>query len=111
LVLAAIKAGAILGEATEDELEALTKYGKMIGLAFQITDDVLDVMGSKQTLGKQTGADSVLGKATYPSLLGLKESQKRIRELTQHAEQALSQFGPKAEPMKQIAHYLAERTK
>ena len=111
LILAAIKAGAILGEATEDELEALTKYGKMIGLAFQITDDVLDVMGSRQTLGKETGLDGIQGKATYPSLLGLKESQKRIRELTQNAEQALSHFGPKAEPLKQIARYLAERTK
>jgi len=80
-------------------------------LAFQITDDVLDVMGSKQTLGKETGSDSMQGKATYPSLLGLIESQKRIRELTQHAEQTLSQFGPKAEPLKQIARYLAERTK
>jgi farnesyl-diphosphate synthase (EC 2.5.1.10) len=101
----------ILGEATEDELEALTKYGKMIGLAFQITDDVLDVMGSRQTLGKETGLDGMQGKATYPGLLGLKESQKRAQELTQHAEQALSQFGHKAEPLKQIARYLAERTK
>jgi farnesyl-diphosphate synthase (EC 2.5.1.10) len=111
LILAAIKAGAILGEATEDEIEGLTKYGKMIGLAFQITDDVLDVMGSRQTLGKETGLDGIQGKATYPSLLGLKESQKRVQELTQHAEQALSQFGPQAEPLKQIARYLAERTK
>ena len=111
LILAAIKAGAILGEATEDELAALTKYGKMIGLAFQITDDVLDVMGSRQALGKETGLDSIQGKATYPGLLGLKESQQRIRELTRRAEQALSQFGSKAEPLTQIARYLAERTK
>ncbi|WAC08453.1 MAG: polyprenyl synthetase family protein [Thermodesulfobacteriota bacterium] len=111
LILAAVKAGAILGEAGEDALEAFTNYGKTIGLAFQITDDVLDVMGSTQTLGKETGLDSMQGKATYPGLLGLKESQKRIRELTQHAEQALSQFGRKAEPLKQIARYLAERTK
>ena len=83
----------------------------MVGLAFQITDDVLDVMSSRQTLGKQTAADSMLGKATYPGLLGLKEAQKRIRELTQSAEQALSLFGPKAEPLKQIARFLAERTK
>ena len=109
LILAAIKAGAILGEAKEDALEALTKYGKMIGFAFQIVDDILDVVGSKQTLGKETGIDNVQRKATYPSLLGLKEAQKRIKELTQHAEEALFQFGPRAEPLQQIALYLAER--
>ena len=110
LILSAIKSGAILGGAQEDALEALTKYGKMIGLAFQITDDILDVIGSKKDLGKTTGSDEMLGKATYPNLLGLKESQKRVQELTQHAEEALSQFGPNAEPLKQIALYLCERT-
>jgi len=109
LILSAIKSGAILGGAQEDALEALTKYGKMIGLAFQITDDILDVIGSKKDLGKTTGSDEMLGKATYPNLLGLKESQKRVQELTQHAEEALSQFGPNAEPLKQIALYLCER--
>jgi len=110
LILAAIKVGAILGEATEDELEYLSRYGKMIGLAFQITDDVLDVLGSKQSLGKDTGQDKLQGKATYPGLLGLKESQKRIKELTQKAEEALLPFGEKATPLKYIARYLCQRT-
>lgn len=109
LIVGSIKAGAILGEAKEKEVEALTKYGKMIGLAFQITDDVLDVEGSKKTLGKDTGVDELQQKATYPHLLGLEESRKRVEELIDQAENALEVFEDKAEPLKQIARYICRR--
>ena len=109
LILGAIKAGAILGEATEAELEVLARYGKTIGLAFQIIDDILDVEGSKKDLGKGTGLDSMQDKATYPRLLGLEESRKRAEALIEQAEDSLNVFGTKAEPLKQIARYICRR--
>jgi geranylgeranyl diphosphate synthase type II len=109
LILGAIKAGAILGGATEAELEALTQYGKTTGLAFQIVDDILDIEGSKKDLGKGTGLDSMQDKATYPRLLGLEESKKRAEALIGQAEQSLTQFGAKAETLKEIARYICQR--
>jgi len=109
LILGAIKAGAILGEATEAELEALARYGTTIGLAFQIIDDILDIEGSKKDLGKGTGLDSMQDKATYPRLLGLEESRKRAEALIEQAEDSLNLFGTKAEPLKQIARYICRR--
>lgn len=110
LIMGSIKAGAILGSAKDRELEALTGYGKTLGLAFQITDDILDVEGSREELGKGVGQDSALGKATYPHLLGIKESRRRAEELLQQAEAALAQFGEKAEPLREIARYLGRRS-
>jgi geranylgeranyl diphosphate synthase type II len=110
LILGAIKAGAILGDAGEEELEALTKYGKMVGLTFQIIDDILDIEGTKKELGKSTGLDMVQDKATYPRLLGLEEARKRAKELTEQAEKTLDIFNhQKAEPLRQIARYICER--
>jgi geranylgeranyl diphosphate synthase, type II len=110
LIVGSVKAGAILGGAKESEIEALTSYGKTVGLAFQITDDILDVEGSREELGKGTGQDSAQGKATYPQLLGMKESRKRAEELLRKAEAALAQFGERAEPLREIARYLGRRS-
>lgn len=110
LIVGSIKAGAILGGAREMDLEALTSYGKAIGLAFQIIDDILDVEGSTEELGKGTGQDSALGKATYPHLLGMKASRQRAEELLVKAETALAQFGEKADPLREIARYLGRRS-
>jgi len=109
LIVGAIRAGAILGEATDAEREALARYGKTIGLAFQIIDDILDVEGSKKELGKGTGQDSMQEKATYPRLLGMEESRKRAEDLLEQAEQSLALFGKKAETLTEIARYICWR--
>jgi geranylgeranyl diphosphate synthase type II len=109
LIVGAIRAGAILGGASEEQLEALTHYGRTIGLAFQITDDILDIEGSKITTGKDTGLDEISDKATYPKLLGLEESRVRAQELATRAEEALLIFDDKAEPLKHIARLIARR--
>jgi geranylgeranyl diphosphate synthase type II len=109
LIVGAIRAGAILGGAGEEQLEALTHYGRTIGLAFQITDDILDIEGSKKTTGKDTGLDEISGKATYPKLLGLEESRVRAQELANRAEEALLVFDDKAEPLKHLARLIVGR--
>ncbi len=111
LILAAVRCGAILGGAKEAEIEALDGYGKAIGLAFQIADDILDVEGSTEVLGKTAGADEKKGKATYPSLIGMDESKKRAGELVEKSIQSLSSFGKKADPLRAIARYIISRRK
>jgi len=109
LILASVRCGAILGGATEGELEALTVYAKSIGLAFQVVDDILDVEGEAQEMGKAVGGDADRGKATYPSLLGMNESKARADELVAAAIKALNSFGEKAEPLRCIAAYIISR--
>lgn len=110
LILAAVRCGGIIGGADKDELEALTKYGESVGLAFQIADDILDVEGSEEALGKEVGADAKRGKNTYPSHIGLDESKARARELVERAIGALSPFGERAEPLKGIAEFVVRRS-
>ena len=74
LITASVQTGAVIGQATDAQFEALSEYGKNIGLAFQIVDDLLDVEGTEEKLGKAIGADAALNKATYPSLFGLEET-------------------------------------
>jgi geranylgeranyl diphosphate synthase type II len=109
LIVASVRAGAILGGATEQELHALTDYAKHLGLAFQIADDILDVTGTRQEMGKETGKDHVRGKATYPSLLGLSQSKERAQELVDRALASLSDFGQEAMPLRAIARFVIER--
>lgn len=111
LILAAVRCGAIMGGAGQKELEALSKYGKSIGLAFQIADDILDVEGSADEMGKNTGGDEKKGKATYPALIGLDESRCRAEELVSIALKALEDFDKKADPLRAIASYIVQRRK
>lgn len=111
LILASVRSGAILGGASVEELKALTKYGEATGLAFQIADDILDVEGSTEELGKTAGADKERGKATYPAIIGLEESKRRARDLVDVALDALFIFDEKAEPLRAIARYIVERRK
>ena len=111
LILAAVRCGAIMGGAGQKELEALSKYGKSIGLAFQIADDILDVEGSADEMGKNTGGDEKKGKATYPALIGLDESRSRAEELVSIALKALEDFDKKADPLRAIASYIVQRRK
>ncbi len=109
LILASVRCGAILGGASEAELASLTEYGEASGLAFQILDDILDVEGSPEEMGKAVGGDAEKGKATYPSLLGLAESRARAEELVASAIKALESFTERADPLRQIASYIISR--
>ncbi len=109
MILAAIRVGAKLGGAKGDTLQALTAYGERIGLAFQIADDILNVEGNPDVLGKNTGTDATRKKATYPGVLGLQESKCRGAELVEGAVGALSHFGPEADPLREIARFVVAR--
>ncbi|MFQ5901396.1 MAG: polyprenyl synthetase family protein, partial [Thermodesulfobacteriota bacterium] len=109
LILAAIKSGAILSSASEKEMEALTRYGEAIGLAFQITDDILDIEGSKETMGKEKGSDINKEKATYPSILGIEDSKKRAEELVAIALSSVNSLGEEADPLRYLAKYIIDR--
>ena len=90
-------------------LEALAGFAAPIGLAFQIQDDLLDVLGDEATLGKPTGADSARGKPTYPAVLGVRASQQRVRHLHAQALAALHPFGPSADALRTLADWLLQR--
>ncbi len=109
LILASIKVGAKLGGANKKELNALVKYGELIGLAFQIADDILDVTGNTETIGKDAGSDEARGKATYPSLLGLREAKLRAAELLEASIESLKEFDEKADPLREIARFIVNR--
>lgn len=110
LFLASIQAGAWLGGGSVDQVAALTRYGETAGLAFQIADDILDIIGDQAELGKDVGSDQARGKATYPALLGLSEARRRAEELRDLAIAALEPLGPDAEPLRELARYIVDRT-
>ena len=109
MIRVSVQVGARFGGAKEEDLRALTRYGERIGLAFQIADDILDVEGKLQTLGKTPGSDLSKRKATYPFVLGMEESKKRAGELVDLAVEALTPFGTEAEPLRGIAHFIVSR--
>ena len=109
LISFSCEAGAILGKASNEKKEALLKYAQDIGLAFQIADDLLDVLGTKEVTGKSTNKDGAAGKATFVSLLGVSESQKRAQFLTDRAIRRLDMFGDKAAHLKAIADFVVKR--
>ncbi|KIH76458.1 farnesyl-diphosphate synthase [Geoalkalibacter ferrihydriticus] len=110
LMLASVQCGALLGGADEQAFAALTRYGSAAGLAFQVADDILNVISTSETLGKTAGSDAVRGKATYPALIGLDASRGRARELKEMAIAALDPLGEKAEPLRAIARFIVERS-
>jgi len=109
LLLASIKSGAKIGGGTDEQIEALTRYGECLGLAFQIADDILDIEGSQEEIGKDVGSDLEKKKATYPSILGMAASKERALELMNIAIDSLKEFDEKAEPLRKIAKYVVER--
>jgi geranylgeranyl diphosphate synthase, type II len=111
LILAALQAGAILGGADRRAFAALTRYGECAGLAFQIADDILDIVGEQSLLGKDVGSDVQRGKATYPALLGLAESKRRAEELRDLAITALAPLGSEAEPLRALVSFIVERSR
>jgi farnesyl diphosphate synthase len=102
-------AGGLLGEAPRDQQAALDTYGRALGEAFQIADDLLDVEGDAAALGKQTGQDAALGKTTFVTLLGLDGAKQRLRHLLDQADAALAVFGSKADILRATARFIAER--
>ena len=102
-------AGAMLGEATPAQRAALDRYGSVLGEAFQIADDLLDVEGDAATVGKATGKDAAVGKGTFVSVLGLDQAKARLKALVGEAEQALAPFGRDGEILKMAARFVAER--
>jgi len=109
MILVSVRVGAKIGGATEKVLAAMTSYGEKIGLTFQIADDLLNIEGDAAVLGKSIGSDRSKGKATYPSVLGLTESKKRARELTESALDALTPFGREADSLREIARFIISR--
>lgn len=109
MILASVRVGARLAGAKEESLRAFSRYGEQIGFAFQIVDDVLDIEGKAEVLGKTPGSDLSRGKITYPSLVGLAESKKRAGELVDSAIEALRLFGPEADPLREIARFIHSR--
>lgn len=111
LLTAPLLAAAYIAGADEKSIAALRTFGACVGLAFQIDDDLLDVMGDAKDLGKQTGMDEQRGKMTWPSLVGVEAAQKKSRELWTQAEEALAVFGDSAWFLREFAEALAKRKK
>jgi len=110
LLEAAAVSGAILGGATDAEVEKLRSYANKIGLAFQVVDDILDVTATSEVLGKSAGKDVATGKATYPSIYGLDKSKAIAKELIADAKAELAEFDPaRAAPLLGLADYVGAR--
>jgi len=109
LIRASVRVGALYARASERRLKALTRYGEMVGLAFQIADDILDIVGTKEEIGKDVGSDIKKGKKTFPSFYGLTESRRRANEVAGHAVDALKVFDRKADPLRELAKYIVTR--
>ncbi len=109
LIKASILAGAIAGDTDQSTYDKLSVYADNIGLAFQIKDDILDLIGTQEELGKKPGSDLLQEKSTYISLLGLEDSIAKLDELTNEAIELLSPLGKKAEPLIDLAHYIQKR--
>lgn len=109
LIRAAVRSGALLADAGAAPLEALTRYAEHIGLAFQIADDILDVVGDEKALGKRVGGDADHEKATYPALAGIDLARKLAADAVDKAIEALAPFGPEADTFRELARYIIAR--
>ena len=109
ILTTSVRLGAMSANASEKQLAAITKFGRALGLAFQVIDDILDVTQTSEKLGKSAGKDIAAHKATYPSVIGLEQSRAEAQRLTRQAHVALNAFGDKAERLHALANYLLER--
>jgi geranylgeranyl diphosphate synthase type II len=110
LITASLQAGGILGGGGREQVETLVRYGRRVGLAFQIADDLLDLSGDPRKLGKATGADQARGKMTYPAAVGVAAARETGRRLVEEAAELVRSLGPAAEPLAVLALYIMERT-
>ena len=110
LIRASVRLGALAADCTDATTPAaLDEYGHAIGLAFQIRDDILDVEGDSETIGKTAGKDATNAKPTYPAILGMDASRARLAQLTGEAIAALAPLGERAKELVELARYVAER--
>ena len=109
LILTSVRTGAIVGNADKQKLDGLTAYGKAIGLAFQVADDILNVTGDAKKLGKNVGTDKDRGKSTYIEVLGLDGAKQKAKELFEQSLEALSVFGQEAWMLRDLARYIVHR--
>ncbi|MFL5480971.1 MAG: polyprenyl synthetase family protein [Gemmatimonadaceae bacterium] len=110
LIVASVRMGAIAGGGTHSQLDAISHYGRDIGLAFQIMDDVLDVTSTTSVLGKTSGRDAVLRKSTYPALLGVEGAQQRATDLVTDGLDRLASEGILTQELSQVANFMVTRT-
>jgi len=109
LIRTSLRVGARLCGATAEQVRALSVAGADLGLAFQIVDDILDVVASSEELGKTAGKDQIQQKATYPAIHGIEASRARARDLIDEADAALAALGPRAEPIRALGRFILER--
>ncbi|HSR70342.1 MAG TPA: farnesyl diphosphate synthase [Acidobacteriota bacterium] len=109
LITAAVECSALLCGASQEDLRRLGAYGRHIGLAFQVVDDILDVEGSRQQLGKSAGKDQAAAKATFPSLYGVEESRRMAEELVEKAVAEVSFLGDRARMLCELARFISVR--
>lgn len=109
LITASVTAGIILAGGSEEEQQSVTGYGRYIGLAFQIADDLLNIEGEQGLMGKGTGSDREKGKITYPAVFGIDESKAMQKKLMEQAITSLKRFDTRADPLRDLARYIVER--
>lgn len=109
LICFAVEAGAVFGQASVTDRQALVGFGQIIGQAFQLADDLLDVTASSETLGKATGKDAHRGKKTLVDYYGVEGSQIRLQQLLDEATNSLEPFGSRADTLRQVARFIIER--
>lgn len=110
LLKSSVRMGAIFANASDEQLEALSRYGAHIGLAFQIVDDILDVVQSSEELGKTAGKDAAQHKITFPAVYGLEESRRMAEQERRRAHEALVGLGDPAQRLRELADLIVERT-
>lgn len=109
LINASVETGALLAGANKIQYQHLTEYAQHLGVAFQVTDDLLNIVGDPAVMGKSSGTDAEKMKSTYPSLIGMEDSNQKARQLVDSALQALEIFDTKADPLRAIAMYVIQR--
>jgi geranylgeranyl diphosphate synthase type II len=110
LLTACTRCGALAAGANAAQLQALTEYGRKVGLAFQIVDDILDMTASSEKLGKTAGKDQKVKKATYPALYGIEASREKAQELISAAMEEIKDLGNRAEPLRALAQFVFSRS-
>jgi geranylgeranyl diphosphate synthase type II len=111
LIEASVIAGAVLAKAAQDQLQALRRFARLIGLAFQVMDDILNVKGDPAKMGKAVGTDVNRRKSTYPSILGLSESENYAQKLVEKSLTAIACFDKQADPLRAISRYIVSRSR
>ena len=109
LIRASVRIGGIFGGATSSQLDSLTGYSEDIGLAFQIADDVLNMTGTREELGKDAGTDAKRGKKTYPTFYGIDGARNLAEQCIRRAQKRLDEFDQKADPLRALAEYIISR--